>query len=91
MLSLPNYKGGLENPSAPIGFNAFCATNFWSRLAMRGAEFHWNTRREANVHPQFMHMYIYLYVFIYIYIYFIYIYIYIYIYLYVYMYRKVIC
>ena len=42
LLRIPNDKGGPGNPSAPIDFNAFRATNFWSRFGMRGAEIHGN-------------------------------------------------
>ena len=39
---------GPGNPSTPIDVNMFRTTNFWSRSAMRGAEFHGNTRRDST-------------------------------------------
>ena len=39
--------GGWGNPFFAIGFNAKSATNFRSSSAMRGAEFHGNTRRDG--------------------------------------------
>ena len=47
-LRIPDDKGGPGNPSAPIDVNAFRTTNFRSRSAMRGAEFHGNTRRDST-------------------------------------------
>ena len=44
MLRITDHKEGQRNPSAPVD-NAFRPTNFRSRSAMRGAEFHGNTRR----------------------------------------------
>ena len=44
MLRNTDHKEGPRNPSAPIGFNAFRTTNFRSSSAMRGAEFHGNSR-----------------------------------------------
>ena len=44
----PNHQGGPGNPSAPIGFNGKSITNIRSRSAMRGAEFHGNTRRDST-------------------------------------------
>ena len=40
--------GGRGNPFSAIGANAFRTTNSQSRSAMRGAEFHGNTRREGQ-------------------------------------------
>ena len=48
LLRIPEDKGGPGNPYAPIGFNGKSATNFRSRSAMRGAEFHGNTRRDST-------------------------------------------
>ena len=48
MLRIPDHKGGPGNPSAPIGFNGKSATNFRSRSAMRGAEFHGNSGRDGT-------------------------------------------
>ena len=39
--------GGRGNPFSPIDVKAFHTTNFRSRSAMHGAEFHGNTRREG--------------------------------------------
>ena len=47
-LRIPDDKGGPGNPSAPIDVNAFRTTNFRSRSAVRGAEFHGNTRRDST-------------------------------------------
>ena len=44
----PDHKGGPGNPCAPIDVNAFRTTNFWSRSAMGGDEFHGNTRRDST-------------------------------------------
>ena len=41
-------SGGRGNPFSPIDVNTFCTTNFRSRSAMRGAEFHGNTRRDGQ-------------------------------------------
>ena len=38
--------GGRGNPFSAIGANAFRTTNSQSQSAMRGAEFHGNTRRD---------------------------------------------
>ena len=48
MLRITDHKEGQRNPSAPIDVNAFRTTNFRSRSAMRGAEFHGNTRRDST-------------------------------------------
>ena len=48
LLRIPDDKGGPGNPSAPIDVNAFHTTNFRSRFAMRGAEFHGNSRRDST-------------------------------------------
>ena len=48
LLRIPDDKGGLRNPSAPIGFNEKSATNFRSLSAMRGAEIHGNNRRDGT-------------------------------------------
>ena len=40
--------GGRGNPFSAIGANTFRTTNSRSRSAMRGAEFHGNTRREGQ-------------------------------------------
>ena len=48
VLRIPYDKGGPGNSSAPIGINAFRTTNFWSLSAMRGTEFHWDTRRDTT-------------------------------------------
>ena len=47
MLRFPEIKGGPGNPCAPIDVNAFRTTNFRSSLAMCGAKFHGNTRRDG--------------------------------------------
>ena len=48
LLRFPENKGGPGNPSAPIDVNAFHTTNIRSSSAMRGAEFHGNTRRDST-------------------------------------------
>ena len=48
VLRIPSDKGGPGNPSAPIGINAFRTTKFRSLSAMRGTEFHWDTRRDTT-------------------------------------------
>ena len=48
LLRIPDDEGGPGNPSAPIDVNAFRTTNFRSRFAMRGAEFHRNTRHDST-------------------------------------------
>ena len=40
--------GGRGNPFSAIGANAFRTTNSQSRSAMRGTEFHGNTRRDST-------------------------------------------
>ena len=47
LLSIPKEEGGPENPSIPIGVNAFRTTNFRSSSAMRGTKFHGNTYRDG--------------------------------------------
>ena len=47
LLRIPDHAGGPGNPSAPIGFNGKSATNFQSSSAMRGAEFHGDTRHDG--------------------------------------------
>ena len=47
-LELPKIRENGENPYFAIGANAFCATNFRSRSAMRGAEIHGNMRRDIT-------------------------------------------
>ena len=41
-------SGGRGNPLFATGANAFRTTNFLSRLAMRGAEFHGNTGHDST-------------------------------------------
>ena len=48
LIRFPENTGGPGNPSAPIQVNAFRTTNFRSSSAMRGAEFHGNTRRDST-------------------------------------------
>ena len=43
LLRISDEEGGLGNPSALIGINAFRTTNCWSLSAIHGAEFHGNT------------------------------------------------
>ena len=48
MLRCTKNVGGRGNPFSAIGANAFRTTNSQSRSAMRGAEFHGNTRRDGQ-------------------------------------------
>ena len=48
LLGIPENKGGPGNPSIPIDVNAFRTTNFQSRFALRGAEFHGNNHRDST-------------------------------------------
>ena len=48
LLRIPENKGGPGNPSTPIDVNAFRTTNFQSRFALRGAEFHGNNHRDST-------------------------------------------
>ena len=47
LLGIPDHKGGLGNPSAPIDFNGKTATNIRSKYDMHGAEFHCNNRHDG--------------------------------------------
>ena len=48
MLRRAEITGGRGNPFSAIGANAFRTTNCRSRSAMRGVEFHSNTRRDGQ-------------------------------------------
>ena len=50
LLRIPDNKGRGGNPSAAIDVNAFRTTNFRSQSAMRGAEFHGNSRPDSTTH-----------------------------------------
>ena len=48
LLRCTKNMGGRGNPFSAIGANAFRTTNSQSRSAMRGAEFHGNSRRDGQ-------------------------------------------